>query len=139
MRSLFSEQDYTGDGWRLHLESPAPGVLVTVAEGAADGALARRVVEAFDRVHVEVGGMVDAFHDWASVARYQSEARNELVAVGVRYLSRTRSMHVLQGSRILTMGLAIANLSLGGRIVVHQNRESFRSALGRVLEERQGK
>lgn len=138
MRALFPEQDYSGAGWKLRLESPAPGVLVTVAEGAADGALARRVVEAFDRVHDEAGGMVDAFHDWSGVTRYESEARSELVGVGVKYLSRTRSLHVLQGSRILTMGLAIANLSLGGKIVVHDTRQSFRSALSHVLGERRG-
>ena len=75
------------------------------------------------------------FHDWAALRGYEPNARARLTSWVFGRLRDIVSLDVLLtvDSRILTMGIAASNLLLGGRMMVHPERETFEERLVQVL------
>ncbi len=77
-------------------------------------------------------GPISVFTDWSQVTGYDSRARNELTAWTLTNLHHFRSIHVLVHSKIVAMGLGVANLAIGGGIQSTSDLPTFRRGLRRA-------
>lgn len=66
--------------------------------------------------------------DTEGLESYASSVRTMAQRVLLDHGERWSLMHALVGSRIVAMGLAVANVALGGRIRMYTDRASFESA-----------
>lgn len=70
---------------------------------------------------------INIFCDWAETTGYASDVRSAFT----QWVASNRSkvtFHLLVGSKIVAMGVSVANLALGGILVVYTNRASFDAA-----------
>jgi hypothetical protein len=104
------------------VSSPEAGVVLLVMKGHARAeALPEALAELARFVKSEPG--FDYFYDLWNLRVYDSPVRVELTDFHRRV--GLRSLHTLTRSRVVAMGVAVANLALGNRITVHSSRESF--------------
>jgi hypothetical protein len=123
-RSQWKEQWKT-ESWELFMSSPATGVLWTRVSGQADMDCALHIMRAFDWLASMTKSRLDVFHDWEAVTGYGTEVRQELTRWALENPGRTESVHVLVGSRIVAMGVTVANVALGGIVTAHHERAKF--------------
>lgn len=71
------------------------------------------------------------FNDWWEMTGYDSEARIRLTewTRSNLALGKTWPSHVLMRSKIVAMGVTVANMALGGALVVHSDRAVFDAEL----------
>ena len=68
------------------------------------------------------------FCDWAEMTGYESDVRSAFTQWAATHRSRV-TFHLLVGSKLVAMGVSVANLALGGILVGYTNRSSFDAAL----------
>lgn len=100
------------DGCELWVEHPAPGILVTRATGSMSLAAAKPLMHGFDEA-ARLGLVVEAFHDWAGVTGYTPDVREAYVRWSIEGRHKPRVITILVRSKLVAMGLSVANLKLG--------------------------
>ncbi|MCX7808851.1 MAG: hypothetical protein N2515_09595, partial [Deltaproteobacteria bacterium] len=80
-------------------------------QGHADLALAKHLMEAFDRVAAD-WSPVESFHDWQGVQSYDSEARDAYIQWAQGHRPKVLRVHILTGSKLVAMAVAVAKLKL---------------------------
>lgn len=103
---------------------PASGLLVTRATGHLDAELASKLIAAGNDVVREHGTLL-AFHDWQKITTYDGDARKLLTTWGVSIRGKVERVHILTGSKLVRMGVAVASIALGGMMVAYENRTVF--------------
>jgi hypothetical protein len=68
---------------------------------------------------------------------YDTDLRTELTAALARERKCIGCLHVLVRSKIVAMGVSVANLALGGIITIHGSAPSFHAALQAALTKAQ--
>jgi len=76
---------------------------------------------------------VHVFHDWADMSRYDTEARVKLTEYANRRIRCFASTNILVRSRLLAMGITVANIILRNHIQVYGHRERFDKELRRAM------
>ena len=111
----------------------ASTVYVTTVSGHMDLEHAS-LFEAYgaDRVRLSGGGL-HVFHDWLTMTGYESECRQRLTRWSVKHLDAYAEVHLAVRSKIVAMGVQVANIALRGLIHVHPDRAPIEVALRRVL------
>lgn len=127
--------EHRGPRGSVALWMPAPGVLVTRAEGHFHAEMAGAVVAAGNRV-IEAHGTLLAFHDWQDVKTYDSETRAKLTDWGYAIRKSVERVHVLVGSKLVKMGVSVASIVLVGMLVGYDEREAFEATLREAVRER---
>lgn len=122
----------TASGGSVDCTEPAAGVLVVVARGHLSASLIPRVLAWRDQAVSRVG-KVDIFDDAAELESYDSEARVLLTGWGKKNRDRVREHHILLRSKIVAMGVSVANLALGGHIHAHTSRPAYDAALAAAV------
>lgn len=110
------------------LWEPSPKLLVMRFVGYAEAPLAARFVERMDRFALDNQGFW-LFIDLETLGGYDSEIRTRATASASAFIDRTAQIDFLVGSKLVGMGVSVANLALGGRLNAHTERRSFVSAL----------
>ncbi len=118
------KESWKTDTWDLVMTSPAHGVFFTRVSGHANLDCALHVMRSFDRLSALTLGALDVFHDWELVTGYDSIVRQELVR-WAQEQPKHGDVHVLVKSRIVAMGVSVANVALGGRLKVYADRQKF--------------
>jgi hypothetical protein len=116
----------------VECSEPAPGVLVVVARGHLEASLVPPVLAWRDRAVARLGS-IDIFDDGVDLKSYDSEARVLLTAWGKRNRDKVREHHILFRSRVVAMGISVANLALGGHIQTHTSRAAYEAALAAAV------
>lgn len=113
----------------LRCEEPAPGVLLITARGhiAAEGIAA---VIAWRNEAVRRCGQVDLFDNAYEVNGYDSAVRTRATEWSAANRAAIRSQHILLRSKIVAMGVSLANIALGGRVAVYTMPNGFDRELG---------
>ena len=106
------------------LEAP---ILLFVVAGHGDGEAASRIVEWTSTA--SASGPLHVFHDWRRMTGYDSAARERLSRHVQEMGPRIASANLLVESRIMAMGVQVANMLLGGRLVTYSAREAFAAAM----------
>lgn len=79
--------------------------------------------------------VVVGFHNWLAMTSYDSNCRVELTSWVLGH--RAESMlHIGVRSRLVSMGVAVAELAVGKIIQVHKTREALDAAFARVMASR---
>jgi hypothetical protein len=116
----------------IRISSPANGIVQVVMKGHARS---EHVPSALAQLaHIVKGNAgFNYFYDLWDLHVYDSPVRIDMTnyhrTVGLR------SLHTLTRSRVVAMGIAVANLALGNRITVHSSRESFDDRLATMCRE----
>jgi hypothetical protein len=112
----------------LRIVLPVPHVVRTTVVGHFSKDLIRPYTETIDRCIAQLGSPIEKFNDWEGLENYDSENRVEITNWAIKRRAMLRTVHVLARSKIVQVGLSIANIALGGFISVHGNRVSFEAA-----------
>lgn len=115
---------------KLDLFSAGP-LLVLRFSGHGEGEFATYILSAFD-VILERGERVEMFFEMGTMVNYDSALRTRLTIHFAHHRSRIASLHVFTRSRIVAMGVSVANLALGRLITVHAELRGFTDALDKV-------
>ncbi|MDI3290747.1 hypothetical protein [Polyangium sp. 15x6] len=75
------------------------------------------------------------FNDWWDLAGYDSDARLKLTDWIFWIRGKIVGSHILVRSKIVSMGVSIANLALGGMLTVYTDRQEFTLAYHRALRQ----
>jgi hypothetical protein len=97
--------------------------------GHGDGGFAEPIIRAFDASVASGNRSLLVFFDLGEMPDYDSPLRTRLTTHFVRERARFQSFDVLTRSRIVAMGVSVANLALGGLIASHSDRAAFLSAV----------
>jgi hypothetical protein len=114
---------------RVAITYPAPWVFVGVITGHYAVSLLDEYVAgmavALDREH-----RMQAFHDWYRMSGYESACRKRMTEWTLEQGKKIERHHVLLQSKLVAMGVATANLLLGGdMITAYTERAGFEAAL----------
>ena len=116
----------------VSLSHPAPGVFAGRIEGHYTEAMLRPYLAGMERALAQAE-ILQGFHDWELMTGYETICRKEMTAWVQRHRARVVRQHILVRSRIVAMGVATANLVLGGDLIVsHDKRSTFEPALARA-------
>ena len=123
---------YTTPRGELCTWMPAPGIHVVKMTGYLEKEVAPRFAADFDRAHP--GPLKAIFFDGGAMTGYESGFRIGMTdwAKGVK--NRTDTLHVWVQSKLVQMGVAVANLALGGVLRVHASRTAMETAVRAVVD-----
>lgn len=110
------------------LTRPAPTVVLITLKGYATIDLFPLVVTEPERL-MRSGVRFDWFGDYGEMTGYDSQMRISLSDFTATNKSNIDTIAILVRSKIVAMGVSVANLAVGGKIDVYANRESFEHAL----------
>lgn len=110
---------------------PRASVYVTDVRGYMSHEMAALIIERADRLY-RPGVQLQGFHNWFAMTNYESSCRVDLTAWVLRRRAQT-VLHIGVSSRLVAMGVAVANLALGSLIDVHTAPSSLELALGASL------
>jgi hypothetical protein len=109
-----------------------PPILLAQMVGYGDGHFADPIIDAFDEALLGKQP-VQIFFEMGGMPNYDSALRTRLTTHFGTHRARVASLHVFTHSRLVAMGVAVANLALGGIITSHETLAAFQSALDREL------
>ena len=125
-------QHYKTDRGEAWVWTPGRGLLVTRVIGQLSIAAATAVAASSRRIVASEGGRVTALHDWEAMTDYESQARVILTDIGRDLHKQLEKVHILLGSRIVTLAVQGASLVIPS-IEVHGSRATFEVALRRGM------
>jgi hypothetical protein len=117
---------------RLTLFSAPPGTQHTRVTGHFCAELASILLADADRLLTQRPELV-VFHDWADMEGYDSAARLAVTSWCLHHLDAIQAAHLASGSKLVSMGIAVANIALGGRLNAYAKREIFLRVLNAHL------
>lgn len=118
---------YNSGKGEMTISLPKPDIVVCKGVGHLDKIMGRKFLDVVEKVSA-TNRQFNAFCDWAEMNGYDSEVRNMFTQWVAG--NRTRvAVHILVGSKLVSMGVSVANLALGGSLVGYTNRTSFDAAL----------
>jgi hypothetical protein len=115
-------------GWVL-----APNVFVTQGEGHMTDEHCE-FLEAYgeDRIR-QSSGKLYVFHDWMELTGYDTKTRIRLTHWSVAHRKAYEEVHLAVRSRIIAMGVQVANVAVGGMMRAHTGIATLEVELARVL------
>ena len=124
-------RQYSSPRGRLDLFAAGP-LLVLRFSDHGEGDFATPIIAAFDAISGR-GDRVEMFFEMGGMFNYDSALRTRLTVHFVRHRPKIGSLHVFTRSRIVSMGVSVANLALG-LITVHPDMKSFTGALDQIAK-----
>jgi hypothetical protein len=108
----------------LRVWNPAPAVFVVNIQGHGDRTLADLILEQFEPAF-EQGLRPSIFFDLEQMPSYHSSLRIKLTSRFSRSLRQIEEIHILNVSKLVAMGVAVANLMLGGVVTISSDPVLF--------------
>ncbi len=110
---------------------PAPSLLVVRLQGHGEAEFARPIIQAFDGLQMTPAAHL--FFDAEELENYESSLRVELTSRLFPEREKLASSHVLVRSKLVAMGVSVANLALGGIVNSTSDRRRFKARLDACL------
>lgn len=120
----------TGRGAILYWEL-APRVYMTEVRGFMTQPMSQLIMKQAEPLYA-IGGKVHGIHNWFGMENYDSVCRVELTSWVLSHRAQT-GLHIGLRSRMVAMGVAVANLALGSLIQVHNEPRALEEALSSLL------
>ncbi|HEY1101450.1 MAG TPA: hypothetical protein VGF99_21100 [Myxococcota bacterium] len=122
----------------MRVERLAPRVLRYTGEGYGSTPLATFALAHSQQVLDEIGDGLCCLYDWWGMTGYSSQARADATAFVLKHRARYHTAVFLTSSALVSMGVNVANVVLGGFLQGTTSREVFDRRVAEVLaEERQ--
>jgi hypothetical protein len=122
------ETNWSADRVKVRVWYPARAIVVHQVTGHFSLPAARAVMTGIDRA-IALYAPVDAFNDWYEMNGYDSDARLALTEFVLGSRTKYASIHILLKSKLVAMGVSVANLALGGMIVSYSDPRPWKEAL----------
>lgn len=113
--------------WQLR-----PNVYLTEVSGYMTPDMSRTIIECAEPLYAQ--GKLYGFHNWLDMSNYDSACRVELTAWVLRH-RRASVLHIALLSRMVAMGVTVANLALGNLIHIHNDSAGLEASLDGVLRD----
>lgn len=122
-----STERYTSTRGEAVLTSVKADVILLKITGHLDRSTGQSILECVTK---QIPGVkrLHVFCDWAEMTGYESDVRSSFTQFVATHRSKV-TFHLLVGSKIVAMGVSVANLTLGGILVGYSNRATFDAAL----------
>lgn len=130
-RAKYFEEVRTEVGYLAAWEV-SPRIFITVAEGHMQVPHADLVLRVGDRI-ADLGRPMASFHDWMGMVSYDSVTRKLLTDWSIAHRAQIRASHIALESRLVRMGVTVANLALDGILESHATRESLGEAFEKFV------
>jgi hypothetical protein len=119
---------------RAQLWTLAPTIYVTRVSGHMDESHAE-LFESYGlrRIQHAKGAKIRVFHDWYDMTGYESKCRQRLTSWSIRHLDVYAEVHICLRSKIVAMGVQVANIALRSIMRVHPDRAKLELQLRRVM------
>jgi hypothetical protein len=101
-------------------------ILCNTVSGHFDQSAADRIMAHGDQLLAE-HGTITVFSDWLLMASYDISCRTTMTGWGANLGRRLEAFHVIAGSRLVKMGLAVASIVVAP-LRVHGDRVAFMAA-----------
>lgn len=124
--------DLEGRRGRLRMSNPAPGVWATHATGHIDSSLVDQFTAFGDQVLTQASETY-GLHEWYGLDSYDSQARKQSVAWSARVIREFAGVHIGLRSRIVRMGVTLANVVLDNRLTVHDDPADFHRVVDDIV------
>ncbi|MBL9009280.1 MAG: hypothetical protein JNJ46_33780 [Myxococcales bacterium] len=111
----------------IQLSWPRPDVLLVRLTGHFDRKLGAFMLDAATQGLAQHKRM-QIFCDWSDATGYDSDVRVTFTSWAASHQERAK-LSLLVTTKIVAMGVSVANLALGGALQVFNNRAAFESAL----------
>lgn len=121
-----------GGRGRLALWVVPPGFLIFQLVGHGEKSFVDPIVNGFERALAQ-GALVQMFVDAELMSTYDTALRTEVTAAFLPKRRRIGSLHIVVRSKIVAMGVSVANLALGGLMTVYKDAGSFQTALSSCI------
>jgi hypothetical protein len=118
-------------GWIAYWEM-GPQICLTKAHGYMTRDMGRLIIDRAGPLYERAVGQVHGFHNWLEMENYESACRVDLTNWALHHRSQS-ILHVGLRSRIVAMGVAVANVALGSVIKIYQTEEALAAALAETL------
>jgi hypothetical protein len=109
------------------LEYPAEKVILIVARGRVGAVAGRRIAE--EIAQALRGGAKAVFFDLEAMTDYHTDMRTHCTQVILSNRTNVTRLTVIAKSKLTKMGVAVANVALGGIIEMIDGRSAFDLAL----------
>jgi hypothetical protein len=116
----------------LAISHPAPGVIVFTYHGHMTAEVVPFIERSVDRV-LAAGHRPDLFIDLDDMSGFDSAYRQEVSRWGSRCFRAFGEVRFLVRSKLIAMGIAVSNLTAGGRLKPTTRRSEFQSALDAAI------
>lgn len=113
---------------RLALWVLDPGLLIFQIVSHGDESFVEPVVEGLERC-LRQSPHVQLFVDTELMTTYDSELRTRVTAALLAERPRIAGLHIVVRSKLVAMGVSVANLALGGLMTIHKDFATFLEAL----------
>lgn len=125
-----------GSGWlgargRLGIWSPCPTILVLAIEQHGQAELAAPILRAYREM--DRTAPLHLFAELGGMTSYDTGLRTELTAGFMPERTRIDSFTILLRSKLVAMGVTVANLALGGFVQTLEDRGRFKRVLDATL------
>lgn len=110
----------------------SPDVVLQRATGHAELAHAQAIAATLQAA-IDAGQRIAIFDDFSGLEGYTSEARIELTTWTRAALPKIAAIHILVKSKIVSMGVAVANVALRN-VNSYTDRVAFDAAIMRALD-----
>lgn len=119
----------TFEVWRgplgaMRLDWNRTGALRMTNVGHGYGEFAEGIVRKSDELAKSTGALWTVC-DWHELQTYDSAFRTDHAKILMQHMSVWKGAYVITQSKLVGMGLAVANLGLGGRIKTYSSRAEF--------------
>ncbi len=107
---------------------PMETVVVSRIAGRGTEVVAKTMIEEFDKLFADDPAL-SLFTDMSEMSDYSTKARALLTAWMKKNMPRARTVHIHVRSKLVAMGVSVANLALRSGMKMHSNSASFEEAV----------
>ena len=111
----------------------APNVFVTQGQGHMTDEHCDFITGYGESRIRDYAGKLYVFHDWMELTGYDSRTRMRLTAWSVAHRHAYQEVHLAVRSRIIAMGVQVANVAVGGIMRAHAGTAALEVELARAL------
>jgi hypothetical protein len=123
-------QTLTTSKGRIWFWSISPGLYATEVRGHLSVDMARHIVRYAEPLYQQ--GVLSGFHNWLEMTGYDSQSRVLLTEWVLSHRDQTH-LHIGVRSKIVAMGVSVANLALGNLIRTYSSSAAMEAALEKAL------
>ncbi len=122
----------------LEMRVPVAQVVVSRMWGHLDVTLCECLLGFMQQRLLTTDRCFQLFHDWSAMETYDTPARLLLTNWLQTHRDRFEAIHILSGSRLVAMGVAVANLALDRFLTPYniEQRSRYEAALEQVLAQK---
>lgn len=134
LRAPANAEKVTTSRGELELWLASPDVVIQRIRGHASLPFAEAIGRFNDRL-IRAGKKPLIFNDWEEMTGYDSDSRPPLTEWTARNRESLRGINILVHSKLVAMGIAVANLATGGITKTFSSRAEFEQTIAQALRE----